>query len=490
MPRRVVPPLTAVRLLATCLATVAVWSVSGGAPASAHNSLLGSDPGAGAVVPVAPALITFDFDQPVPLETLTVTLVDAGGVRSELAGSTHGPAGDTQVVTPLPALGAGDISVRWKLVGPDGHPITGRVEFTIAPPAVTSAPAGAPTVTAATVPGSFATVPATVAPAVVAPADEQSGDAADELGYSTPSAVRWALRFVSYLGIMAAVGVLLVSAFVWAGARSHALLRRATSWSLVTVGVLAFAQLLVLASDISGDAPWASLGSAGAATATDAGTAFVLRAGLAFGLWAVVCRSTIRQPDVFWTAAAIPAIGLLGTWAFAGHSRSMRWPVVGVATDMVHHAAAATWVAGLAIVGLVAIPRLERATLERVVRRFARVAAWSVGLLVVTGVVQVIRLVGGVGALLDGNHGRSLVAKLVVLAVMLAIANTNRQRLGRRLAGDRDDVDVRRGEIQRLQRAVGAELAFGVLIIALTAAMVVSTPAISDDEAVTVVAEP
>ena len=40
-------------------------------------------------------------------------------------------AGDTEVVTPLPALQPGPVSVRWRLVGADGHPITGRVDFTV-----------------------------------------------------------------------------------------------------------------------------------------------------------------------------------------------------------------------------------------------------------------------------------------------------------------------------------------------------------------------
>ena len=207
---------------------------------------------------------------------------------------------------------------------------------------------------------------------------------------------------------------------------------------------------------------------------------------LAFALWVVVCRSTIQQSDVFWTAAAIPAIGLFGTWAFAGHSRSMRWPMVGVSADVVHHAAAASWIAGLAVVGFVAIPTLEPGALARVVRRFSTIAAWSVGLLVATGLVQAFRLVGGIGAIFDGNHGRYLAAKILVLAVMLGLANLNRQRIDRRPGVHGTD---RPGEIAALRRAIGAEFVIGLLIVALTAAMVVSTPAIDDDPAAQV-AEP
>ena len=70
---------------------------------------------------------------------MTVTLIDATGARSDLAGSSHGTSGDTEVITPLPALASGPVSLRWRLVGPDGHPITGRVDFTVeAAVAVTS----------------------------------------------------------------------------------------------------------------------------------------------------------------------------------------------------------------------------------------------------------------------------------------------------------------------------------------------------------------
>jgi methionine-rich copper-binding protein CopC len=113
--------LTSRRLLAWIMLalgaiTVAAFALPAGT-SSAHNALVSSDPADGASLVVAPAQVTWTFDRSVPLETLTVTLIDTTGARSELAGSTHGPSGDTQVVTPLPALQPGDVSLRWRLVG-------------------------------------------------------------------------------------------------------------------------------------------------------------------------------------------------------------------------------------------------------------------------------------------------------------------------------------------------------------------------------------
>ncbi len=434
----------------------------------AHNTLLSSDPADGAALSLASSQITWVFDNPVPLETMTVTLIDATGARSDLSGSTHGAAGDTEVITPLPTLQPGPVSLRWRLVGPDGHPITGRVDFTVTAPTPTTIDSAA-----TTVPNIVATTPPTT-PAVV---DESSLDQGDGT-YSTSSFARWVLRYSSYLAIMAIVGILLTTAYVWAGAGAHPMLRRLLSRSLSATAALGFLQLLVVASDVSGKAPWSSFGSLDAALTTDAGMAFAIRIVLALSMWLVLFQAGIVHHDVYWTAVSLPGLGLLATWAFAGHSRSMRWPAVGVVTDVAHHAAAAAWIVGLAIAGWIVIPKSTPEVVVPVVRRFSQVAAISVATLVGTGIIQTLRLVGSPMDLLDANHGRYLAAKIVVLAAMLLIANANRQRVDRRL----NDPATLHRHIGALRQAVVAEFAIGLLIVGITAAMVVSPPATNQSE--------
>jgi copper transport protein len=458
------PRLTLPRLLLVALAAIlASVGISSGA-ALAHNSLISSDPPDGTSLAVAPTGIVWTFDKSVPLETLTVTLIDASGARTEIAGSVHGSSGDAEVVTPLPTLQSGSVSVRWRLVGPDGHPITGRVGFMIGPHATTSAPA----VIASGSASSASTTPATTQPSVTA---EDSIEAGED-SYSTPSLLRWVLRYGSYLAIMAVVGMLLTSAYVWPGAGTHPLLRRILSRSLAATALLAFVNLLVVASDVGGDPPWTSFESIDAATTTDAGMAFAIRIALAIAMWLVLYQSRLVHPDVYWTAVSLPGLGLLATWAFAGHSRSMRWPAIGVVTDVAHHAAAAAWIAGLAIVGWIVIPSAAPAALVKNVRRFSRLAAASVAILVITGLVQTARLVGNPVRLLDANHGRYLAAKLVVLAVMLGIANVNRRRVDTRL----NDPAELHYQLRTLRQAIVAEFVIGLVIIGVTAAMVVSPP--------------
>jgi copper transport protein len=404
----------------------------------------------------------------VPLDTLTVTLIDAIGARSELAGSVHGAAGDTEVVTPLPVVQPGAVSIRWRLVGPDGHPVTGRVDVTIEQPAANAAPDVASTTPAGV------DAPASTEPPLTA--ETTAIDDGDDDAFSTPSVVRWLLRYSSYLAIMAVVGILLTSAYVWAGAGTHPLLRQILSGALIATTVLAFLQLLVIGSDISGRGWWASFGSIDAALSTNAGMALAVRIVIAIAMWLILFQYRLDHPDVYWTVVSLPGLGLLATWAFAGHSSSMRWPEIGVITDVAHHAAAAAWIAGLAIVGWIVIPTTTPDVLISAVRRFSRVAAVSVAVLIVTGLIQTVRLVGTPMNLLDADHGRYLVAKLVVLAGMLGIANVNRRRIDTRL----DDPSTVDRHLGSLRKAVVAEFAIGLVIVAITAAMVVSPPSTSE----------
>ncbi len=307
-------------------------------PALAHNTLLSSDPATGTTVESAPTALTLVFDKSVPLDTLSIEIIDATGVRSDLTGSYYGPSGDVQVITPLPALSAGDVNLRWRLVGPDGHPITGRIMFTIALSVVTSttiAIAGAPLTSSAIA------VPAAVGDAVsstttslapvgaASPADSQSFSQP----WTTPDSARWIMRMISYLAIVTIGGIVATLFFVWAGAWRHRLIQRAMAVSIGTAFVAAFAQLATVASDVTGLAPWASLGSMSRALETDAGVALLARMFL-LGLLGWIIYSRNRSVlELRWNGAAVVVVLLLGTWAYAGHSRSMRWSVIGIPVE-------------------------------------------------------------------------------------------------------------------------------------------------------------
>lgn len=450
-------PVRALAALTSVVAALAVLLLGHGT-ASAHNTLLSSSPANGAQLTESPTEIALLFDLPAPLETASAQLIDATGVRTDLTGLVHGPAGETEIVAPLPAGISGAVTVRWRLVGPDGHPLTGRVSFTIATPTST-----APVAAATTAPP---TDTSTTAPSVTAAADDE----VDATG--TPGAVRWLLRFASYLAIGAVIGITLTDRLIWPGLAARPSFRRLVSRSLTGVAVLALIQLLVLGADIEGTSPWRAFGALDTATLTDAGVALAIRILLCAVAWVVLCEMDIVHSQVRWTALTLTGIALMGTWAWAGHPRSQRWAWLGVPVDVVHHGAAALWVAALAIVGITALTTLQPPELEPVMRRMSTIAAAAVVAIVATGSIQTVRLVGNPTEFLDATHGRYLIAKLALVAFMLGLANRHRMRLATIFRTDQ------RAELRTsgLRRSILAEFALGVAVIGVTAAMVVSAP--------------
>lgn len=463
------------RRLLVFLAFVSIALVPA-SPAAAHNTLLSSDPADGAALTEPPTWMTLVFDKSVPLETLSIELIDATGVITTLSGSTHGATGDTVVVTPLPALTPGEVTTRWRLVGPDGHPLTGRVSFTV-PASVT-----------ATIEATSATAQPGVGPDTTQLPSLPSADVgtgatgAAALGFgepwSTPSTMRWLFRVLSYLAIMTVGGVIATTAFVWKRAWSHPSIQRLAACALVVAVVLAIAQLLVIASDIRAEPPWRALAGLSAAFETDAGIALALRVMLIVGLAWVMFFMRAADEWNRWIAAGGCTLVLLATWAYAGHSRSMRWSLIGIPVDVAHHAAAAAWIGGLAIVGIVAIRDTEADEMVDIVQRFARLAATSVAVIVVTGAIQALRLVGTPSSLFAADHGRYLLLKLAVMGIMLKVADVNRQRVNRRFQDARSATPH---AVYNLRRAMGTELAVGLGVIAITAAMVVSPPAVAQE---------
>jgi methionine-rich copper-binding protein CopC len=101
------------------------------APASAHNSLTGSNPADKATLDTGPAQVVLTFDQPVQegegLNSVAVTGPD-GTLWQD------GPATvDSNVVTaPVRELGPkGVYTIGYRVVSADGHPVSGELTFTL-----------------------------------------------------------------------------------------------------------------------------------------------------------------------------------------------------------------------------------------------------------------------------------------------------------------------------------------------------------------------
>ena len=155
-----------------------------------------------------------------------------------------------------------------------------------------------------------------------------------------------------------------------------------------------------------------------------------------------------------------------------------------LASDTVHLLAAGAWVGALP--GLAAllkragdVARPERFALAvSATQRFSTLGMVSVTALVMTGVINAWYLVGNVAALLGTEYGRLLLWKLLIFAVMVALAAINRLRLTPRLATATTIVTPSRNALARLRRNSLLELAGGVAVVGIVAALGVATPAV------------
>jgi putative copper export protein len=174
--------------------------------------------------------------------------------------------------------------------------------------------------------------------------------------------------------------------------------------------------------------------------------------------------------------SGLPMLTAIGVYlislGYVGHSRSMTWPVLGVAADVVHTGAAMAWLGGLAVFVFFVVPLGPAKESFESFRRFGDVARYAVIAIVVTGVIQTLRLHGSIITLFAQNHGRWLLLKLGLVVLMLKIGDINRRRLLRGLPADETAFKNR---VALLRRASFTEIANGALVMLVTAKLVTSS---------------
>ncbi|MEU7000630.1 copper resistance CopC family protein [Nonomuraea sp. NPDC046570] len=140
--------LLTVLLLACCAVGV------GAGPAQAHNKLVGSDPADGARLAAGPSRVTLEFDQPARQGYAVVSVTGPGGGRFESGAATVQGVKVGIGVKPLGA--AGEYVIGYRILSSDGHPVSGKITFTL-----TAAAAPAESVPAPSAGGDAAATPAT-----------------------------------------------------------------------------------------------------------------------------------------------------------------------------------------------------------------------------------------------------------------------------------------------------------------------------------------
>ena len=462
------------RVLCCALIAVGLLGVTAG-PALAHATLLGATPGVnGRGVSEGQQSVALRFSEPVQiLNPSDVSVVNERG-RQVDTGAAHTIQGNPEeVIIPLrgPLLPF-SYTVRYRVVSSDSHDVSAAFVF-----GVGKAKLGDPILAG-------------------------SGGLSD----TSPAAV--AARAVELAALGLLVGLIVFRLLVWGPAVAEAgglsLADRASAmrngrktfwrafWALTILAGLA--ETAVLAAKSAVVFHTGVIGTL--AHPTDA---YRLVAASRFGdllgwrcgaLLVVVAigfvvwnAETAEEPVVSerrWSLALMGVFGLAALTMLAdqGHASQAPLAPLSVAADAVHLAGAAIWIGGLPclLAVLLRAPRVlpegGRTLASATLKRFSKVALWSVVVISVTGLARMTGELSSPAQLWETGYGRDLMLKASLLLPILLIARRNR-RFVAALAGGLTPSAAR---LRSVARSLQMELAIGAGIIVVAALLVAQIP--------------
>ncbi len=370
------------RLAAAIAVLFALLAVFGAGPASAHASLVKTEPADGAMLQQSPNRFSLAFSEPV--SPLVLTLVRPDGTPERLT-SFRSDGQTLDIDNPQP-LGSGTHVLSWRVISADGHPVGGSLLFSV---------------------GSVSAAPA-------------AGDAIDPWLHR----VIWVVKIMLYLGLFLGVGGAFALSWLAGEGRGGerfvvAILLAGLIAAPVSLGLQGldalgapfeqFAQTIVWKTAFATSFVW---------------TAVIAAIALGLGLLALVLPRADARP---FAAIAMIAVGV--ALAASGHASAAapQWltrPMV-----FLHGVGIAFW-AGALMPLAVALKR-QAPGADMFLRRFSLAILPVVATLVVAGIVLAVIQVETFSALVDTDYGRLLLAKLALVVGLLALAATNRWALTR-----------------------------------------------------------
>ena len=403
IPTLAVRPLTrprhgAGRRALASLLLVLVAAIVFATPAHAHATLLFTTPRVDGAVPDSPPEVQLVFDQPVVLTRSTLTVTGPDGATVPLGQVTSGHQGQTVTAPVGTDLDTGEYVVEWLVTAKDGDTMTGEFRFAV---------------------GSGVGL----------------GQAAVTTGTRAAGLIT-ALRWLLFAGLALFLG----------GVVGDGLLRR------TAVGVPTPRPWLVQGALIS------ALGALGLALTQAGGGSLVqgvldpsVSSMLASGpgrlaalellllsitsLLLLVARRTARTAPPVVVPTVAFTVGVAVLEGLRAHPDAML-PGWGAAVVTVHLIAAVIWVGALIHVVRIAFARRRagQATLAIIVA-YARIALWLAVVVVTAGTLSALVVIplGEVPSVIPGTtYGRWLIAKLVLVALALALAVYARWHMARR----------------------------------------------------------
>lgn len=423
------------------LLAVAALVLGLSSPASAHATLISTDPAEGAVLQSAPEQVRLTFSEAVRGVPDGIQVFDSQGGPVEASPTVRGAELTLALSEPL---GEGTTVVVWRVVSEDGHPISGSLTFSVGASTSDFTPPEAGTPDDAQVPGAltvvrwlgylglFLSAGLVVFLLLLVPTQEQAEHAKRRLVGAVRAAA--ALAVVAWLA-----GLPLTAVYLLDGG-ADALTRRTT---------------------------WSSLPP----------TEYAVPAAVAVGLTLAAALLGRGAPSGPRRVAVLVATAVaVSAPALTGHTRATTPEALTVATDVLHLMAGSVWLGGLAGLALV-LPDLagRGAMAAEVLSRFSSAAAGVLAALVATGSVLAWRILGSWGGLLDTTYGQLLLVKLGLVLVVVAIAAWNRWSLLPRLRQATKQA-ARPVVTRSLRRATTLEAVVLVAVLLVTSVLVDRSP--------------
>jgi len=437
--------------------------------AFAHPFLRRSSPAASDTLATSPAELRLDFSEPIELRFTRVQLVGPAGALSTLGPLTGVPDSLGTVLAGIDGvLAAGRYVVRWQAAGDDGHVIRGEFAFTVLAKPDRGEAAGA--------------VPAPHDP--TSPSMPHTATAPDQNGFDAGSPLFIALRWVMYLGLLGIIGSVVFQGIVLALVRRRGgeAGQRLAEAVRARAGGAGRAAAVVLLLSVPGRLVAQSVAMHGPAASIDASLVTGMLAHtmwgwswlaqLGAGILALVGFRRASRDQGGWGLAAVAAVLLAFTPAFAGHAiAAERWIPLAVLSDGIHVLGAAGWLGTLAVLVIVGLPaalRMEEPdrgpAAADLVNAFSPVALVCAGTAAATGVLAAVIHIGRIPDLWSTTYGQVLLLKLAILSVVAGTGAFNWRKV-RPVLGD--ELGAR-----RIRRSATIEVAVATAVLLVTAVLV------------------
>ncbi len=177
-------------------------------------------------------------------------------------------------------------------------------------------------------------------------------------------------------------------------------------------------------------------------------------------------RAAGMRSDAAAAAGGVLFVAVAMTFIYAGPATP---GATTVAATLLHITAACLWLGGLATLAVALVPSGATVGLDTTLARFSIIAPACVVVLAATGTLHAILRTGSAGRLFTTGYGHAYWFKVAAVVAMLAVANGNRRYVSRHVRG-RPDPGL--APLHMLGLYLGAEVAFGLLVIVLTGTLV------------------